>query len=394
MFPTRRLLAILCGLLVAGWVLRADGPVAPAAAPAGVTVDIETSDGPRIEQATLPLDAIRLKTGHGTLDLDVRKVRKLSFSRDEAGGPVVASATLTDRSHLDGTLVTSPLPVVVNGQTQALDPDRVRVITFHQPKDTSLAAVALGLVALTAMEIVLGVDNIIFLAIVAGKLPRPQQPKARRIGLIAALGTRILLLFSLTWLLGLTRPLFTLPHLPLFETVEARGISWRDLFLLAGGVFLIGKSVFEMHEKLEHAKKEQAGQPQIAVRAGGFVLVIAQIAVIDIVFSLDSVVTAVGMVEEIWVMVTAMLIAVGIMWVSADPIAAFVDRRPTVKVLALSFLILIGVLLVAEGLGQHIDKGYIYFAMAFAVGVELVNMRLRGSPNPVPGEMPGTAQDG
>ena len=163
---------------------------------------------------------------------------------------------------------------------------------------------------------------------------------------------------------------------------------------MAGGTFLIGKSVFEMHEKLEHAKKEQSGQPQMAVRAAGFAAVIVQIAIIDIVFSLDSVITAVGMVEELWVMVTAMLIAVGIMWVSADPIARFVDRRPTVKVLALSFLILIGVLLVAEGLGQHIDKGYIYFAMAFAVGVELVNMRLRGSPTPIPGEMPGTAQDG
>ncbi len=201
-------------------------------------------------------------------------------------------------------------------------------------------------------------------------------------------------MFSLSWLLGLTKPIFTLPHLPFFETVEARGISWRDVFLLVGGMFLIGKSVFEMHEKLEQARKEQAGQPQVAVKAAGFAGVILQIAVIDIVFSLDSVITAVGMVEELWVMVTAMLIAVGIMMVSAEPIARFVDRRPTVKILALSFLILIGVLLVAEGLGQHIDKGYIYFAMAFAVAVELVNQRLRGSPNPVPGEMPGTAQDG
>lgn len=395
MHSPRRLLAILCGVLVAGWVLRApaDGSDAPPAAPAGTAVEVQKADGSRIE-ATFPGDTVRVKTANGTIDLDVRRVRKLSLSRDEGGGPVVASVTLADKSHLDGALLTSPLPVVVDGRAESLDPAQVQVITFRQPKDTSLAAVALGLVALTAMEIVLGVDNIIFLAIVAGRLPREQQPKARRIGLVAALGTRILLLFSLTWLLGLTKPLFTLPHLPFFETVEARGVSWRDLFLLAGGTFLIGKSVFEMHEKLEHAKKEQAGQPQIAVKAAGFVAVIVQIAVIDIVFSLDSVVTAVGMVEEVWVMVTAMLIAVGIMMVSAEPIARFVDRRPTVKVLALSFLILIGVLLVAEGLGQHVDKGYIYFAMAFAVAVELVNMRLRGSPNPVPGEMPGTGQDG
>ncbi len=394
MFSTRRLLAILCGLLVAGWVLRApaDGPGAPAAAPAGIAVEVQRADGSKIE-GTFPLDAIRVRTANGALDLDVRKLRTLSLSREE-GGPVVASATLTDKSHLDGELLTEALPVVVGGRTESLDPAAVQAVTFRQPKDTSLAAIVLGLVALTAMEIVLGVDNVIFLAIVAGKLPRPQQPRARRIGLLAALVTRILLLFSLSWLLGLTKPIFTLPHLPFFETVEARGISWRDVFLLVGGMFLIGKSVFEMHEKLEQARKEQAGQPQVAVKAAGFAGVILQIAVIDIVFSLDSVITAVGMVEELWVMVTAMLIAVGIMMVSAEPIARFVDRRPTVKILALSFLILIGVLLVAEGLGQHIDKGYIYFAMAFAVAVELVNQRLRGSPNPVPGEMPGTAQDG
>ncbi|HVK10619.1 MAG TPA: TerC family protein [Gemmataceae bacterium] len=395
MFSPRRLLAILCGLLVAGWVLRApaDGPDGPTAAPAGVTVEIEKADGSKIG-GTFGSDVVRVKTGHGVIDLDVRKLRKLSLSRDEGDGHVVASATLSDKSHLDGQLLAPTLPVVVNGKTEDLDPAQVRVITFKQPRDTSLTAIVLGLVALTAMEIVLGVDNIIFLAIVAGKLPRPQQPKARRIGLIAALGTRILLLFSLSWLLGLTKPLFTLPHLPFFETVEARGVSWRDIFLLAGGTFLIGKSVFEMHEKLEHAKKEQSGQPQVEIKAAGFAGVIVQIAIIDIVFSLDSVITAVGMVEELWVMVTAMLIAVGIMMVSAEPIARFVDRRPTVKILALSFLILIGVLLVAEGLGQHIDKGYIYFAMAFAVGIELVNMRLRGSPNVIPGEMPGTAQDG
>jgi predicted tellurium resistance membrane protein TerC len=242
------------------------------------------------------------------------------------------------------------------------------------------------------MEIILGVDNIIFLAILASKVDPPRQPAARRIGLLAALGTRILLLFSLTWLLGLTRPLFELPELPLLQTAEARGVSWRDLILFAGGVFLIGKSVVEMHEKLEHAKAQHKGGPSTAKAAASFASVIAQIAVIDIVFSLDSVITAVGMVEDLWVMVTAMLLAVGVMMFSAGPIARFVDRRPTVKVLALAFLILIGVLLVAEALGQHIDKGYIYFAMAFAVGVEMVNMRLRKPDEP--GEHPGAAEDG
>jgi predicted tellurium resistance membrane protein TerC len=387
MVPARRLLAVLCGLLLAGWALPAPagGPAEVAAPPAGVPVEVELADGAKLEGA-LRLDAVRVRTAHGAIDLDVRKLRQLRLGRG-GGGQVTASVSLTDKSHLDGPLLTPSLPVAVGGQTRPLDPAEVVAVRFRQPKDTSAAAVALGLVTLTAMEVVLGVDNVIFLAIIAGRLPPPRQRSARRIGLVAAMGTRILLLFSLTWLLGLTRPIFTLPELPFFESVEARGVSWRDVILLAGGLFLIGKSVFEMHEKLEHAKAARAGVPP-AARAASFAAVIAQIAVIDIIFSLDSVITAVGMVEELWVMVAAVVAAVGIMMVAAEPIARFVDRRPTVKVLALSFLILIGVLLVAEGLGQHIDKGYVYFAMAFAVAVELINTRLRGSPSPVPGELP------
>jgi predicted tellurium resistance membrane protein TerC len=196
-----------------------------------------------------------------------------------------------------------------------------------------------------------------------------------------------MLLATLWLLLGLTKPVFTLPALGFLEDPEARAVSWRDIILLVGGMFLIGKSTYEMREKVEHASKVAEGKPK---KPAKFATVIAQIAVIDIIFSLDSVITAAGMVEEIWVMVTAMLIAVAVMVAFAESISRFVDQHPTIKVLALSFLILIGALLVAEGLGQHIDKGYIYFAMAFSVGVELINMKLRGKPaipaasNPAP----------
>ena len=389
-FSPRRFATILAGLLLAGAVFADPPRDAGTAPPEGIAAELETADGATLT-GTLTLRHIRLKTGYGAADLDVRQLRKLDLTKAD-GDRVSASATLTDKSHMTGQLLTEAFPVVADGAARSVPAADVRVVTFKQPKDPSLVAAILGLVTLTIMEIVLGVDNIIFLAIVAGKLPEPKQPRARKIGLVAALGTRLLLLFSLTWLLGLTRPLFTLPEMPFFESAEARGVSWRDIILLAGGVFLIGKSTVEMHEKLEHAKAERSGQPTGVKPATSFWSVILQIAVIDIVFSLDSVVTAVGMVDELWVMVAAMLIAVGVMMVAAGPIARFVDRRPTVKVLALSFLILIGVLLVAEGLGQHVDKGYIYFAMAFAVGVELVNMRLRKAV--VPGEQPGTAQDG
>jgi predicted tellurium resistance membrane protein TerC len=189
------------------------------------------------------------------------------------------------------------------------------------------------------------------------------------------LGTRLLLLGSFSFLLGLTKPVFTLPELPMFHDLEAREVSMRDLILLVGGMFLIFKSVREMHEKIEHSEKTEAEKKASAKKAS-FGAVLVQIAVIDIVFSLDSVITAVGMVEQLWVMVVAMLISMFVMMAFAGTISDFVARNPTLKVLALAFLILIGVMLVAESLGQHIDKGYIYFAMAFAVIVESINIKL------------------
>jgi predicted tellurium resistance membrane protein TerC len=383
MLSFRRLLAVACVVVLVGWVMAAPPADAPPAG--GVPVVVERTDGLKVTgRFTLP--AVRLQADYGAVEISAGKLKQLSLAPGE-DGQVLASATLTDQSHLSGPLLTEALPVAVNGVTQTFRPADVRALAFEQPKNASLLAAIVGLVTLVVLEIVLGVDNVIFLAIVSAKLPPAQQPRARRIGLFAALGTMQQLLATLSWLLGLTRPVVTLPKLPFFESAEARGISWRDIILLVGGLFLIAKSTFEMHEKLEHARAEETGKT-VAAKAASFVGVIIQIAVIDIIFSLDSVITAVGMVDELWVMVTAVVIAVGVMLVAAEPIARFVDRRPTVKMLALSFLILIGVLLVAEGLGQHIDKGYIYFAMAFAVAMELVNLRLRGAPNPIPGEMP------
>ena len=223
-----------------------------------------------------------------------------------------------------------------------------------------------SLFTLTALEIVLGIDNVIFISILAGKLPAGEQDRARKLGLSLALVTRILLLMSLTWIMGLTSPLFTLP-------VVDQGISGRDLVLLIGGLFLIWKSVREVHEKLEDAD----GHATAGKGRASFAAVIVQILLLDIVFSLDSVITAVGMADNIWVMVTAVVIALGVMLVFAGRISDFVNRHPTLKMLALSFLILIGVTLLGEGLGFHIPKGYIYFSMAFAFGVELLNLRLR-----------------
>ncbi len=234
----------------------------------------------------------------------------------------------------------------------------------------------ISLLTLTALEIVLGIDNVIFISILAGKLPVEQQEKARKLGLMLALVTRILLLMSLTWIMGLTAPLFKLPIL-------ARDISGRDLVLLIGGLFLIWKSVKEVHEKLEaddgHAT---AGKAKVT-----FTGVIIQILLLDIVFSLDSVITAVGMANNIAVMITAVVIALGVMLAFAGAISDFVNRHPTVKMLALSFLILIGVTLVGEALGQHIPKGYIYFSMAFAFGVEMLNLRLKAKQKTKPVEL-------
>jgi predicted tellurium resistance membrane protein TerC len=230
------------------------------------------------------------------------------------------------------------------------------------------------LVMLTAMEIVLGIDNVIFIAIIVARLPRTQQPTARRLGLGLALGARLLLLFTLSWLLGLSAPLFTLSDLGIPGGWGQQEISWRDLILIAGGLFLIGKSTFEIHGKLEGAGQE----PAVGSR-GQFGWTLAQIAILDLVFSLDSVITAIGMAQQIWIMVTAMVIAVGVMLAFAAPISTFVHRHPTIKMLALCFLILIGVMLVAEGIEKHIERGYLYFGMAFSLVVELLNLRLRPS---------------
>lgn len=220
----------------------------------------------------------------------------------------------------------------------------------------------IGLLTLTVLEIVLGIDNLVFISILAGKLPPDQQGKARKIGLLLAMGTRILLLFMLAWIAGLTKALFI---------VYSFQVSGRDLILLLGGVFLIGKSTYEIHERLEDEEGRASGKT--AASFGG---VIAQILLLDIVFSLDSVITAVGMVRELAVMVLAIVIAVGIMIAFADATSNFVNRHPTVKMLALSFLLLIGFNLVVEGLHGHIPKGYVYFAMGFSVFVEMLNLRV------------------
>ncbi len=221
-----------------------------------------------------------------------------------------------------------------------------------------------ALATLTALEVVLGVDNIIFISILVGRLPEQQRARARTIGLILAAGTRIGLLLSIAWVMSLTTPLFT---------VLGKAISGRDLILLGGGLFLLWKSVHEIHVALEGGEQETLGGKAAATFLG----VIGQIAVLDIVFSLDSVITAVGLVDEVVIMVIAILVAVAMMIFAAGPIGRFVDMHPTIKMLALSFLVMVGVTLVAEGWGFHIPKGYIYFSMAFAVGVEMLNLRVR-----------------
>jgi predicted tellurium resistance membrane protein TerC len=227
----------------------------------------------------------------------------------------------------------------------------------------------IALATLTFLEIVLGVDNIIFISILSGKLPVEQQPRARQVGLLGAMLTRVLLLFSLSFIIRLTEPWFT---------VVGTDISGRDLILILGGLFLMAKSTHEIHDKLEGEEGHASSRV-----AASFTSVIVQIMLLDIVFSLDSVITAVGMVDELWVMVTAVIVAVGIMMWSAEPISAFVHRHPTVKMLALSFLLLIGLSLLAEGFDHHIPKGYIYFAMGFSVFVESINLRLRSKATPV-----------
>jgi predicted tellurium resistance membrane protein TerC len=229
----------------------------------------------------------------------------------------------------------------------------------------------ISLLTLTALEVVLGIDNVIFIAILAGRLPRREQPRARRLGIGMAVITRVLLLLSITWVMRLTQPLVS---------VAGVSLSGKQLILFLGGLFLIGKSTYAIHDKLEGAEEHEAvGQGRTALTS-----VVVQIMLIDIVFSLDSVITAVGMTPHVPIMIVAVLLAATMMLVFAGPISDFVHRHPTVKMLALAFLILIGVMLVAEAFGQHVNKGYIYFAMAFSLGVELLNMRLRrGQPVPL-----------
>ncbi len=226
----------------------------------------------------------------------------------------------------------------------------------------------IGLATLTVLEIVLGIDNIIFITILSGKLPPAQQDRARLIGLALAMGMRILLLLTLSWIIRLSAPLFS---------VVGQEISGRDLVLILGGLFLLAKSTHEIHGSLEGPDTESK-----TFRVSSFGSVLLQIVLLDIVFSLDSVITAVGMVKELGVMITAVVVAVLFMMLFARPVGAFVLRHPTVKILALSFLLMIGIALIADGLDQHIPKGYIYFAMAFSVGVEMLNLRVRRVQEP------------
>lgn len=253
--------------------------------------------------------------------------------------------------------------------------------------DISVAIFAL--LALTLMEIVLGIDNIVFITIVSSKLPKEQQPLARRLGLILALGSRLALLFTLSYIVKeMVYPLFNMTSLGIPEFLvsklsgaelnteafeHANGISWKDIILGAGGLFLIGKSVYEIHDQFNHSDQD------VSPSKKGFFGVLVQIAILDIVFSLDSIITAVGMVDpdQVWIMVTAIILAVVVMLIFAEPVSRFVSSNPTLKMLALSFLILIGVMLVAESVGAHLDKGYIYFAMTFALVVEFLNLRMR-----------------
>jgi len=277
--------------------------------------------------------------------------------------------------------------------------------TLGPASDVGLFTTAslIALLTLTALEIVLGIDNVVFIAILAGSLPESQRAAARRLGLLLAMGMRIVLLLGIAWIMGLTEPLFEIPFLhepaahaaaqAAAEAAETEAaspgqspeaaanlaISGKDLALLLGGLFLIAKATWEIRHQTRHSHHTQDGSRKKAASAA-FGAVVAQIVVIDIVFSLDSVITAVGMAQRIEVMITAVVISIGVMLAAAGPVSRFIERHPEIKILALSFLVLIGVLLVADGMHRHLDRGYVYFAMAFALVVDLIQLRV--SPNP------------
>ena len=231
-----------------------------------------------------------------------------------------------------------------------------------------------ALLTLTVLEIILGVDNIIFISIVSNRLPAEQQPKARLIGLLLAMVFRIILLLTITWIIKLTVPLFTVPFIKADGEPNGVGISWKDIILIAGGIFLVFKSTLEIHHKLE---KAQPQEQKAKVAPGAFSAVIFQIVMVDAVFSFDSILTAIGLVDEVWVMITAVVISMTIMIFFSGMISRFINKHPTLQILALAFLILIGVMLIGEGFHQHFKKTYIYTAIAFSLVVELINMRLR-----------------
>jgi predicted tellurium resistance membrane protein TerC len=229
-----------------------------------------------------------------------------------------------------------------------------------------------SLITLTVLEVVLGIDNVIFISILAGKLPEGQRARARQLGLAVALISRVVLLLSITWVMGLTKPLFTIPAMIAMK--EAMEISGRDLILVFGGLFLLFKATYEIHDKLEGDEHAHGADGKKALTFSG---VLVQIFLLDVVFSLDSVITAVGMADRLWIMITAVVIAVVFMLVFARAISEFIEKHPTLKILALSFLLLVGFVLVLDGLHQHVPKGYIYFAMGFSVMVEVININMR-----------------
>ena len=239
--------------------------------------------------------------------------------------------------------------------------------------DFSHPGIWISLLTLTFLEIVLGIDNIIFISIIANKLPASQQAKARQIGLLLALCMRVLLLFTITWVMKLTTPVVTLDFIKdPADLTKSLAISWKDLILIVGGVFLLFKSTLEIHHKLEKAEKSET-----KIKAAAFGAILLQIVLIDIIFSMDSILTAVGLVDDVFIMILAVIISMGIMMIFATPISLFINRHPSLQVLALAFLIAIGILLIANGFHQYINKGYIYTALAFSLIVEFINIRLR-----------------